>query len=178
MRIRSVEHLIVRAPFTETINWGSGARVGTTRLLCKVTCEDGVVGWGETQCLIDAVPAVFVKVAEIAVGYRVSDVERLHRHVLGAGYYHHQRAAVMAIAALEMAMWDAYGKHVGQPLWALWGGRWRERVEAAAYAFTRDPAMLRERLKRFMDRGHRAFKVKIGFDAASDLKLAEVARDT
>lgn len=177
MRIRTIEHTIVCAPFTETISWGSGARSGTTRLLCKVTTEDGTVGWGETLCLLDTVPAAFRRVADTGIGYAVSDVERLHRHVLGAGYYHHKRAAVMAIAALEMAMWDALGTRTGEPLWALWGGRWRENVEAAAYTFTRDPAELGKRLAAFVDAGHRTFKVKIGFDAHSDIALAQAARE-
>ena len=177
MIITSVHHQLIHVPFTETINWGSGARLGTTRLVCRIETGSGIDGWGETQCLIDTVPAAFQKASEIAVGYHVSDVERFGRHVLGAGYYHHKRAAVMAIAAIEMAMWDAYGKIAGQPLWALWGGRWRDTVRAAAYTFTREPAELRTRLKAFRDEGYRDFKVKIGFDAATDIALAEAARE-
>lgn len=177
MRIASVEHRLVKVPFTETILWGSGARTGTSRLICKITTEEGVVGWGETQCLIDIVPAAFTKVAQLAIGMPVSDVERLFRKVMGAGYYHHKRAAVMAIAALEMAMWDAFGKIAKQPLWALWGGKWRDEIRAAAYTFTNDPALLGDRLKAFQDEGYRDFKVKIGFDAASDIALAETARE-
>lgn len=177
MRIARIDHRLVRVPFTETIQWGSGARIGTTRLMARIECEDGTIGWGETLCLIDAVPAVFARVAEIGLGYDVRNVERLHRHVLGAGYYHHKRAAVMAIAALEMAMWDAFGKIAGQPLWALWGGLWRSEVRAAAYTFTRDPAALRDRLRAFADEGFDVFKVKIGFDAASDMELATTARE-
>lgn len=176
MRIKQIDHCLVRVPFTETIQWGSGARIGTTRLVCRIETEGGVKGWGETQCLIDTVPAAFRAVADIAKGYAVCDVERLHRHVLGAGYYHHKRAAVTAIAALEMAMWDAFGKIACQPLWALWGGAWRTEVRAAAYTFTRDPADLAARLRQFSDAGYTSFKVKIGFDAASDLSLAEAAR--
>ena len=179
MRIIKIEHWLVRVPFTETINWGSGARVGTTRLVCRLETEDGTIGWGETQCLMDAVPAVFDRiVAALGVNYAVSDVEKLHRHVLGAGYYHHKRAAVMAIAALEMAMWDAYGKICGQPLWALWGGKWREGVKAAAYTFTKDREQLKDRLKAFLDSGYESFKVKIGFDPDSDISLAETTRQT
>ena len=100
MRIKSVHHAMVRVPFKETIEWGSGTRIGTTRLVCKIETEDGITGWGETLCLIDAVPAVFEKlVAPMAVGYDISQVERFWRNVLGAGYYHHKRAAVMAAAA-------------------------------------------------------------------------------
>ncbi|HVW91828.1 MAG TPA: mandelate racemase/muconate lactonizing enzyme family protein [Devosia sp.] len=178
MRITRVEHQLIRVPFTEEILWGSGRRIGTTRLVCKIETDGGITGWGETISLIAAVPAVFADVvAPLAVGYPVADVERFHRHVLGAGYYHHKRAAVMAIAALEMAMWDALGKQAGLPLYALWGGRWRNKVEASAYLFTNDRQGLSDRLKRFLDLGYTTFKVKIGFDEKSDIALAETARE-
>jgi len=165
-------------PFTETIAWGSGKRTGTTRLVCRIDTDDpAVCGWGETLCLLDAIPAVFEKVvARLGVGLRISDVETLYRYTLGSGYYHHKRAAVMAIAALEMAMWDARGKHAGLPLYALWGGLWRDRIPAAAYTFTAEPAQLSARLEAFLQRGFTTFKVKIGYDAATDIQLAETAR--
>ena len=62
--------------------------------------------------------------------------------MLGAGYYHHKRAAVMAICAVEMAMWDAFGKVCGQPLYRLWGGRWRQRIPLAAYLLQSDPVQV------------------------------------
>lgn len=177
MRITKVEHALIRMPFTEDILWGSGRRIGTTRLICKIETDAGITGWGETISLIANVPAVFADiVAPLAIGYPVADVERLHRHVLGAGYYHHKRAAVMAIAALEMAMWDALGKQAKLPLYALWGGRWRKDVEAAAYLFTNDPVALKPRLQTFLDKGFETFKVKIGFDERSDITLAETSR--
>ncbi|WP_454850970.1 mandelate racemase/muconate lactonizing enzyme family protein [Rhizobium binxianense] len=178
MHITKVAHWLVRMPFTEDILWGSGRRIGTTRLVCRIETDAGITGWGETISLIANVPAVFADiVAPLAIGYPVADVERLHRHVLGAGYYHHKRAAVMAIAALEMAMWDALGKQAGLPLYALWGGRWRRDVEAAAYLFTNNPEALKPRLQRFLDSGYETFKVKIGFDERSDIRLAETARN-
>jgi glucarate dehydratase len=177
LKITRVAHWLIRVPFTEDILWGSGRRIGTTRLVCRIETDAGISGWGETISLIAAVPAVFADiVAPLAVGYPVADVERLHRHVLGAGYYHHKRAAVMAIAALEMAMWDALGKQAKLPLYALWGGRWRQDVEAAAYLFVNDTGALAERLGRFLDAGYRTFKVKIGFDEKTDIALAETAR--
>jgi len=179
MRISKIDHVLVRVPFTEDILWGSGRRIGTTRLVCRLETDGGIVGWGETLCLIAPVKAVFEDIVQkIAVGYHIHDVERFHRHVLGAGYYHHKRAAVMAIAAAEMAMWDALGKQAGLPLYALWGGKWRENVAAAAYLFTKDKQQLKDRLRAFLDAGYETFKVKIGFDERSDLELAETARAT
>lgn len=176
-RIVNVRHWLVRMPLAETILWGSGKRSGTTRLIVRIETNDGVVGWGETISLIDTVPAVFGRiVAPLAEGYSIADVERFHRHVLGAGYYHHKRAAVMAIAALEMAMWDALGQRANLPLWALWGGRWRERVEASAYLFVSEPAKVRDSAKRFLDAGFSTFKIKIGVSHESDIPLVEAVR--
>jgi L-rhamnonate dehydratase len=176
-RIAKVEHWLIRMPLRESIHWGSGARTGTTRLIVRIETEDGIQGWGETLCLLDAIPAVFrAVVAPLAVGYDIADAERLHRNVLGAGYYHHKRAAVMAIAALEMAMWDALGRKAGLPLHALWGGCWRARVEASAYVFISDPAKVAETARRFLDQGFGAFKIKIGVGRDSDVALVEAMR--
>ncbi len=176
-RIVSLRHWLVRMPFAEDILWGSGRRSGTTRLIVRIETPDGTVGWGETISLIDTVPAVFERcVAPLALGYSVADAERFHRHVLGAGYYHHKRAAVMAAAALEMAMWDALGRRAGLPLWALWGGLWRETVRASAYLFVNDTKAVADAAKRFLDAGFDTFKIKIGVSMESDLPLVDAVR--
>ena len=176
MKIVEISHWMVRAPFSIPVEWGSGVRTGSTRLICRIRTDQDDVGWGETQCLIDSTPAAFQKAARLAEGFDIRNAEGFHRLVLGAGYYHHARAAVYGIAAIEMAMWDALGHATGQPLWALWGGLWRTEVRATGYVFASDPAEARRQLKFHADRGHTAFKVKIGMDADSDLRLAEVAR--
>lgn len=177
MKITKVDHWLVRMPFNEDILWASGRRTGATRLVTRIETDTGVIGWGETICLIETVRSVFAAVvAPLAVGYAVSDVDRFGRHVLGAGYYHHKRAAVMATAALEMAMWDALGKTASLPLWALWGGRWRDTVAASAYLFLPDPAACADKAAYFLDQGYTTFKAKIGFDEASDVKLLEAVR--
>ena len=35
MKITRVDHRLIRVPFTEDILWGSGRRIGTTRLICR-----------------------------------------------------------------------------------------------------------------------------------------------
>lgn len=177
MRIINVAHWLVRMPFNEDLLWSSGRRAATTRLVARITTDSGIVGWGETICLIETVRAVFANVvARLAVGYRVDAVERFGRHVLGAGYYHHKRAAVMATAAMEMAMWDALGKKAGLPLHMLWGGLWRERVDASAYVFDPNPERCADRAAEFLDKGFKTFKVKIGFGEAVDLALVHAVR--
>lgn len=177
MIVTEAQAWLVRMPFAEDILWGSGRRTGATRLVVRLLTDTGIEGWGETISLIDTVPAVLRNVVlPLVKGYRVADAERLHRHVLGAGYYHHKRAAVMAIAAVEMALWDALGKQAGLPLHALWGGLYRPWVEASAYVFVKEPEAMRRTIDSFLDRGFRTFKVKIGVDEPSDVAIVETAR--
>lgn len=166
-------------PFSQALEWGSGSRPAATRLLVEITLANGVKGYGETICLLEFIEPVLVStVFPIALQHRAQDVERLTRHVLGAGYYHHKRAVVMAMAAVEMAMWDAQAKVAGQSLSDLWGGVYRSSVEVAAYLFGTSATALETSAKRFADAGYRSFKVKIGMDPASDISNVEVVRKT
>lgn len=177
LQITHCRHWKVSMPFSEALHWGSGRRPAATRLVVEITLADGTTGYGETICLLEFIEPVLVNtIFPIALQHRASDVERFTRHVLGAGYYHHKRAAVMAMAAVEMAMWDAVGKSSGQSLSQLWGGVFRERVEVAAYLFGTSAGELRTSAQRFADAGYRSFKVKIGMDPASDISNVEAVK--
>lgn len=177
LRIVSARHWMVRMPFKQTIEWASGKRTGTTRVIVELKTAAGHVGYGESICLLDFIEPVLRRVVmPLALHHRVDEAEALSRHVLGAGYYHHKRAAVMATAAVEMAMWDAFGKSCGQPLHKLWGGLFRERIEMAAYLFQSDPVVVAQRATHFADAGYRSFKVKIGMDIDTDIPLVAAVR--
>ena len=178
LQIVSIRHQMVAMPFHTPLEWGSGRRPAATRLLVRIELANGVVGWGETICLLAFIrPVLQETVIPIALNYRASDVERFTRHVLGAGYYHHKRAVVMAMAAVEMAMWDALGRHAGLPLHALWGGVYRQQVPVAAYLFGTDAQQLRAQARTFADQGYRSFKVKIGMDPVSDIRNVQAVRE-
>lgn len=175
--IEDVKYWIVFVPLENPISWASGKRAGSTRLICEITTKGGVKGYGETICLLDFVAPVFEKVvANLAIGYSVADVEKLTRHAEGAGYYHHKRALVFALSAMEMAMWDALGKHVGLPVHAMWGGRYRDRVDMCAYVYITDPDTVGEELAMYRDQGFRSFKLKVGLDPQQDEALIASAR--
>lgn len=177
LRIVSTRHWLVRVPFRRLIEWGSGTRSGATRLVVRIETANGTVGWGETICLLDAIPAVLERVVlPLALQHRADQAETLYRHVLGAGYYHHKRAAVMALAAVEMAMWDALGRAANLPLHALWGGGFRDRAEMVAYLLAADPGAAAEAAQEFRRLGHRSFKVKIGMSEATDISLIDAVR--
>ena len=178
LRIVAIRRWLVHVPFGEPIVWGSGVRAGAVRLVVEVETAGGIRGWGETICFLDAIPAVLDRVViPVAIGKTVDQVESLYRHVLGAGYYHHKRAAVMACNGVEMAMWDALGKYARLPLHRLWGGAYRNPIDLAAYLFINDPAKVGDAARAFLERGYRSFKLKIGVDPVSDITLTRAVRE-
>lgn len=176
--ITGIRHWVVHVPLTSAISWSSGKRSGSTRLICEITTAGGIKGYGETICLLDFVPPVFEKlVVPLGLGRRVADVERLTRAAEGAGYYHHKRALVFALSALEMAMWDARGKIAGLALHDMWGGAYRKQIEMCAYVYISDAEKVADELIEYKNQGFNSFKLKVGLDPEQDVALVRRARE-
>lgn len=176
--ITKIRSWIVHVPLKSAISWSSGKRTGSTRLICEITTADGTKGYGETICLLDFVPPVFDKlIVPLGLGRSVMDVERLTRTAEGAGYYHHKRALVFALSALEMAMWDARGKIAKLALHQMWGGAYRSKIEMCAYVYISDATKVAEELISYRDQGFKSFKLKVGLDPEQDVALVRRARE-
>jgi glucarate dehydratase len=177
VKITAIDHWLVSIPYREQVAFSSTTRNNATRLIVRLETDTGVVGWGETLCLLDFIEPVLRNVViPTALGLRVHDFERLIRLIEASGYYHHQRAAVMATSAVEMAMWDAYGKTLGVPCHLLWGGRYRDRVEIAAYTMAGEMGVFERHLKAMVARDYQSYKIKIGFSEDLDLEMIRLAR--
>jgi len=77
------------------------------------------------------------------------------------------------LSLLDCAMWDAYGRSVGLPVWRMLGG-FRERIPA--YASTDAFLTIEDYLdaaKRFVAMGYPAVKFHMNTDLAFDLELIE-----
>jgi len=105
---------------------------------------------------------------------------RSNRHSR-AGYF------LMAISAVDNALWDLRGKFYGVPVWRLLGGPSRERVEmyASALGFSLEPGSVRERCLELKNEGFRYQKWFIGYGPGSgpegmrkNIELVRTLRET
>ncbi len=178
MKITRVETSLVFVPFETPHLWGSGRRPGITRLVLQVHTDDGLVGLGETICLLEFVRPVLERtIVPLAISEDPHDVERIYRKVEAAGFYHHKRAMVAALCGLEMACWDLVGKAAGQPLHKLWGGAYRELVPTIEYVHIKSPEEMARQAAAAVERGHRTIKAKIGLDMESDIAIIRAIRE-
>ena len=70
-----------------------------------------------------------------------------------------------AIAGIDLAVWDLHARRCKLPLWKLLGGANRT---IKVYASGINPTGSRQMAEAALKRGHRALKLKIGFDLAAD----------
>ena len=160
MRVTAVETTIVNA---ELRNW----------VLVRVrTDEDGLHGWGEaslnwkTRAVVGAVEDL----APMVVGRDPRDVEQIVRVLNKHSYYRLGIIGATAISGIEHALWDVFGKSVGQPVWRLLGGQVRDAVRVYTHLGlgdmrsvydTVDVGPLREQAAAVVERGYDALKVVI-----------------
>ena len=131
-------------------------------VLVKVTAEDGTVGWGETYGIVapDAVtsiiddvlgPVTFGRDPRDAMVIQEDLYDMMRVRGFFGGYY------MDAIAGVDIAIWDLFGKLVNQPLVKLLGGQRMESIPV--YVSGLPAATLEARLQMAQD-----FKAR-GFDA-------------
>ncbi len=133
-------------------------------VLVRITAADGTVGWGETYGIVapGAVTEIIDDVlAPLMLGRDACAPSVLHEDLYDLMRVRAGSAGLWgdALAALDIAAWDLFGRLTGQPLSHLLGGRRHARIPAYASGLPR--ATLAERValaRTFADRGIDAVK--------------------
>ena len=137
MLISKVETFILRVPLGSRTFRSSQARFPERNsLLVRITTSDGIVGWGEggqygppgpVAACIDQVLAPLIVDRPFSEPVRLW--ERLYAHSRDFGQ---KGTYIEAMSALDIAHWDIWGKALSQPIHALLGGAFRDRIHAYA----------------------------------------------
>lgn len=131
------------------------------RMLVRLETEDGIAGWGEMrpELGIETSVAFLEKtIAPQVIGRDIWEIEAFTNDPLYTEYTN----VASFVAAVETAMWDAYGKTVGEPVHRLVGGKCTDRVEFADALGILSPEESRQYARRALDRGFDVLKLKAG----------------
>lgn len=164
--IRLIEVYLVDWPLKMKRRHGVGdVERSMPGVILKIVSESGATGWGEAapwsvfSGTAEAnAAAIDVYLRPLLIGRRASDVTRIMDEASHIIVGHGE-----AKAAMEMALYDLWGKTVGLSTASLLGGVYRDKiplsVSIANPDFEADLEFLEERLSE----GVRLFKVKTGF---------------
>ena len=168
LKITNVEAIHLRLPeVTERTDSSQDS------LIVRVTTDAGLVGYGEVdssplaaKAIIEA-PTSHLRargLREVLIGEDPLDTGRLWDKMYQSTlYFGREGAAIQAMAGVDLALWDIKGKALGQPVWALLGGRFRPSVRAyASHMFDFEPEITARRAAEAVANGFTA--VKFGWE--------------
>jgi len=152
--------------------------------LVKITTDEGHVGWGEAlapvvpQVIAELINHLFAPLLKgqspfnsAVLNSRMYDAMRDRGHTTG---YH-----IDALAAVDIALWDLKGKILGQPVYQLLGGAYREQIPC--YVSGLPEPELSERCtlaKNWQKKGFNAFKLALGYGVKKDIENVRAIRET
>jgi L-rhamnonate dehydratase len=189
MRITSITPTVLANPKVNE----SASDSSQDNILVEIGTDEGIVGVGE----VDAPPRVIKALMEmpsshdnslglksILLGQDPLQIEKLWSRMYEGTIAQGRRGiGIMAIGAIDIALWDIAGKYYGQPVWKLMGGSSRDA--ASPYA-SLPPLQNRgdielEELKRMIQHvkgiGFKAVKIEELVNShPRDYELVEAAR--
>lgn len=170
MRIEHVEGLLI------------GSEVVGTNLVLRVTTDTGITGLGQSGAwgFPEAAKAVIDQFRAYLVGADPMRIEHHQQHLYRLRPF---RGNILsgALSALDIALWDIKGQHLGVPIWELLGGRTRDRVRLHALILDSDPEAITRAARAAADDGFTAIKydpIPTGWQDMTLARLVEAVRET
>ena len=179
--IRSVTIRTVDAPLERPVRTAVGAVESAPLVLIDIATDEGVTGrayiFGYTPVTLAPLKAFLDAIAGRLKGRAVAPFRIAAEFEQSFRLLGRQGLVGMALAGLDMALWDALGRSLGVPVVRLLGG---EPVPLPAYDSygVVDPVADRRALEASLTKGFRAIKIKIGDgDLARDIAMVSGVRE-
>ena len=157
-------------------------------LIVEIFTDDGLVGIGNAALS----PRITKQVIDfylkpLLIGADPWDIEFLWQHMYRKTMaFGRKGIGMVAISAVDIALWDILGKSAKQPVYRLLGGRTKPKIPVYASRLYSTPLdELASESKRYKDEGYQAMKMRFGWgptDGAAgmqkNLDLVRTVRET
>jgi len=160
-------------------------------VLVRVQTDTGLEGIGEADASPEVVKSIVdapfshniaCGLREILVGENPLETQRLWQKMYRRTmYFGRTSVGIAAMGAVDMALWDLKGKHYGEPIHRLLGGKQHDKIKAyASILFGRDGRETADIGRRWVKAGYQAVKFgwePMGQSEAVDIDLVRGARE-
>ena len=160
-------------------------------VIVRVRTDTGLEGIGEADSSPEVVKAIIDApfshniasgLRELLIGENPLDIGRLwDKMYRGTMYFGRTSVTISAMAAIDMALWDLKGKHFGEPIHRLLGGKRHDAIRSyASILFGDDGQETADIGSRWVEAGYTAVKFgwePMGESEAVDIDLVRGARE-
>jgi L-alanine-DL-glutamate epimerase-like enolase superfamily enzyme len=157
-------------------------------LLVEVFTDDGHVGLGNAALAPQVTKQVIdLYLKPLLIGRNPWDIEQLWQHMYRKTMaFGRKGIGMVAISAVDIALWDLLGKAAKQPVYRLLGGRTKTRIPVyASRLYSAELNEVAAEARRYKDEGYKAMKLRFGWgptDGAPgmqrNLDLVRTVRDS
>lgn len=187
MKIASVEAIPLEAPIQKPVERARQTVPIHARrcLLVRITTDEGLAGYGEG--LTPVAPRVAASVVRDVFAPFLIGKDPLHTEPIWENLYSTNSSRgytrgyqMIAISAVDIALWDLKGKILGQPIYTLLGGGFRDKIPLYTTGLMTDGEKKEtiDLAREYYDKGFRAMKLKIGLEEERDLEIVRSLRET
>ena len=138
-------------------------------LVVEIATDTGQVGVGEAALAPRVTKQVIdLYLKPILLGQNPFDSEYLWQHMYRRTMaFGRKGIGMVAISAVDIAIWDLLGKATNQPVFRLLGGKTKEKIPVYASRLYSQPLDdLAKEAKQYKDQGYRAMKLRFGWGPA------------
>jgi L-lyxonate dehydratase len=157
-------------------------------LAVEIFTDDGLAGIGNAALAPQVTKQVIdLYLRPLLIGQDPWDIEFLWQHMYRKTMaFGRKGIGMVAISAVDIALWDLLGKSARQPVYRLLGGRTKPRIPVYASRLYSVPLTeLAAEAKRYKDEGYKAMKLRFGWgptDGAAGMQrnvaLVRTVRET
>ncbi len=167
--ITRLETIPVRAPLAREFRGSFYRMTQRATLIVRLHTADGIVGEayvGDEDTALGEIEAIVRdELSPLLIGEDAMRVERIWERGYQVTFdiLRDRRMGLIALAAIDTAIWDAVGKGLGQPLWRLWGGFRNTIPMIAIGGYYGEPlGSIADEMHGYRDMGLAGVKFKVG----------------
>ncbi|MBE5962223.1 MAG: dipeptide epimerase [Lachnospiraceae bacterium] len=179
MKIKSIQTKRVTIPLRKPFKTALRTVYQVEDVLVCLQTDEGILGYGEApatavitgETLESIEAAIHYFIAPTLTGCSLMELDTLFHKMDGCMIHN-----TSAKAAVDMAIYDAYAKMLGMPLYQLLGGAANEIETDLTISVNDIPQMVSDSLEAIR-RGYRILKVKVGKEGLADVKRMKEIRN-
>ena len=180
MIIKSIKTKIVSVPFSDPPKTGFLTLEKIDLLIVQIETKDGIIGTGHLHPLAGGPKTLEMCVNEmlkpLLIGETIKDIEALWTKMWNATFIQGRMGiTVMAMSALDIALWDCYGRTKKMPLWKVWSGKSQALpvYGSGCYRGLGHDGMI-EKAEKYVKLGFKSIKMQVAHCFTNDEDIANV----
>jgi L-alanine-DL-glutamate epimerase-like enolase superfamily enzyme len=185
LEITRIEQIPLLVPLGREYKGSYYSMTQRATILTRVHTSEGLVGTAyaadEEHTIFEIMNVVEREIAPRLIGQNALAIERCWELAYPVTFdqLRDRRIGLVAVAGIDTALWDLFGKVVDRPLYEIWGG-YRDRlpVNIIGGYYGHDDA-IRDEVAEWLDMGFRGCKFKLGSQPVEvDAGRVRTCRDT